>query len=56
MVVAIFAPFAQIGVKVLLLTPERIELGSCACAHIEALDEGNRWEYQDNAGDLIARG
>ena len=30
----------KIGAMVLLLSPVRIELGSCACAHIEALEEG----------------
>ena len=37
---------------VLPLSPKRIELGSCACAHIEAREEGNGWFYPDNAGNL----
>ena len=49
-VVAIFAFFPQIGAMVLLISPERIELESCACTQIEALEEGNRWFYLDDAG------
>ena len=45
MVVAFFAPFSQIGAMVLLISPEQIELESCACAQIEARGEGNRWVY-----------
>ena len=30
---------------VLLISPEQIELESCACAQIEARGEGNRWVY-----------
>ena len=41
---------------VLLISPEQIELESCACAQIEALEEGNRWFYLDDAGDLSERG
>ena len=41
---------------VLLTSPKQVKLQSCACARIEALEEENRWEYQDNAGDLSARG
>ena len=40
---------------VLLISPERIKLESCACAQIEALEEGNRWFYLDDAGDLSER-
>ena len=36
---------------VLLLSRQRIELGSCACAHIEALKEGNGSFYPDDAGN-----
>ena len=56
MVVAIFALFSEIGAMVLLITPERIELESCACAQIEALEKGNRWLYPDDARDLSERG
>ena len=56
MVVAFFAIFSQIGAMVLLTSPEQVKLQSCACTRIEALEEENRWEYQDNAGDLSARG
>ena len=52
MVVAIFALFSEIGAMVLLITPERIELESCACAQIEAHEERNRWLCFDDAGDL----
>jgi len=41
---------------VLLTSPEQVKQQSCACSRIEALEKGNRWEYQDNAGDLTARG
>ena len=41
MVVAFFALFSQIAAMVLLISPERIELEGCACAQIEALEEGN---------------
>ena len=41
---------------VLLISPEQIVLESCACAQIEALKEGNRWLYFDDAGDLSERG
>ena len=41
----------QISAMVLLLSPERLELGSCACAHIEALKEGNGSFYPDDAGN-----
>ena len=37
--------FSQIGAMVLLISPEQIELESCACAQIEARGEGNRWVY-----------
>ena len=40
---------------VLHLSPERIELGSCACAHIEALKDGNGWFYPNNAGDPLEK-
>ena len=37
MVVAFFAFFSQIDAMVVLTSPERIGLESCACAQIEAL-------------------
>ena len=52
---AIFALFSEIGAMVLLITPERIELESCACAQIEALEEWNCWFYPDDAGDSSER-
>ena len=52
MVVAFFAPLSQIDAMVLLISPEGIELESCACAQIKALEEGNRWLYLNDAGDL----
>ena len=56
MVVAFFALFSQIRAMVLLISPEQIKLESCACAQIEALGEGNRWMYLDDAGDLSEGG
>ena len=47
-----FLAFFLIGVMVLILSPKRIELESCACAKIEALEKGNKWFYLDDAGDL----
>ena len=41
---------------VLLISPEGIELESCACTQIEALDKGNRWLYLDDAGYSSERG
>ena len=41
---------------VLLLSPKQIKLESCVCTQIEALEEGNRWCYSDDAGDLSERG
>ena len=51
-----FAHFSQIGSMVLLISPERIELESCAYAQIEALEDKNRWLYLDDAGDSPERG
>ena len=55
-VVAIFAFFPQIGAMVLLISPEQIELESCACTQIEALEEGNRWLYFNDVGYSSERG
>ena len=41
---------------VFLISPEGIELESCACAHIKAFEEGNMWLYRDDAGDSLCRG
>ena len=54
--VANFAFFPQIGAMVLLISPEQIELESCACTQIEALEEGNRWFYLDDAWYSSERG
>ena len=54
MVAAIFTLFSQIGVMVLLISPEQIELGTCA--QINALEEENWWLYPDDAGFLLERG
>ena len=51
MVVAFFALFSKIGAMVLLISPEAIELETCACANIKAFEEGNMWLYRDDAGD-----
>ena len=56
MVLAIFAPFSQIGAMVLVLSPKRIKLGSCACTHIKALEVGNGSFYPDDAGNLSEMG
>ena len=40
-VVAFFTFFSQTGVMVSLIYPERMELESCACAHIEILEVEN---------------
>ena len=56
MVVDFFAHFSQIGAMVLLISPEQIELESCACAQIEALEEGNWRLYLDDAGYSSERG
>ena len=56
MVVAFFALYSQIGAMVLLISPTQIELESCACTQIEALEEGNKWLYSEFAGDLSERG
>ena len=56
MVVAIFAPFSQTGAMVLLLSLVGIKLGSCACAHIEALEEWNRLLHLVDAEDSSKRG
>ena len=53
--VAYFALFSQIGAMVLLISPERIKLESCACTQIEGLEEVNRWLYLDDAG-LLSEG
>ena len=41
---------------VLPISPEQIELESCACAQIKALEEGNWWLYAGDAGDSSERG
>ena len=56
MVVAIYAIFPQIGAMFVLISFEGIELESCACTQIEALEKGNRWLYLDDAGYLSERG
>ena len=52
MVVDFFAHFSQIGAMVLLISPEQIELESCACIEIEALEDSDRWLYLDDTQDL----
>ena len=51
--VAFFALFSQFGAMVLLISPERVKLESCACTQIEALEEGKGWLYLDDAGDPL---
>ena len=55
-VVAVYALFPQIDAIVLLISLEGIELESCACPKIEALEEGNRWLYLYDAGYSSKRG
>ena len=50
-----FALFSLIGAMVLLISPEQIKLESCACTQIKALEEGNKWLYPNDAGDLSKR-
>ena len=54
--VTFFALFSQIGAMVLLISPEQIELESCTCAQIKALEEVNRRLYFDDTEDLFERG
>ena len=53
---AFIAIFSQTGAMVLLISPKQIELESCACAPIEALEEWNGLLNQDDAWDLSERG
>ena len=55
-VVVIFGIFGAIDAMVLPISPKRIALGSCACAQIEALEEGNRWIHPDDYWNLSERG
>ena len=48
--------YSQIAAMVLLISPERIKLEGCACAQIEALEEGDRWLYLDDVGDSSETG
>ena len=41
---------------VLLISPEQIELESCACAQIKVLEKENCWLYPDDAGFSSERG
>ena len=52
MVVTFFAHLSQIGAMVLLLSLEQIKLERGACTLIKALEEGSRWLYTNEAGDL----
>ena len=57
MIVVAFLPFfSQIGAIVLQISLKRIELESCACTQINALEEGSVWFYPDDAGDLSKKG
>ena len=55
-VVAFFVLFSQIAAMVLLLSPKCIKLEGCACAQIEAFEEGDRWLYLDDARNPSKRG
>jgi len=55
-VVVIFGIFGTICAMVLLISPERTELESCACAQIEALDEQNGSLYPGDVWDLSEKG
>ena len=54
--VAFIAIFSQTGAMVLLISPKQIELESCACAQIKALEERNRLLHLDDAEDLSKTG
>ena len=54
--VAFIAIFSQTGAMVLLISPKQIELESCTCAQIKALEERNNWLYPHDAEDLSERG
>ena len=62
--VAFIAIFSQTGAMVLLISPERIKLESCACAQINALKKGElcldgAWDLSEggsNAANLISDG
>ena len=56
MMVAFIAIFSQTGAMVLLISPKQIELESCACAQIKALEERNRLLHLGDAEDLSQRG
>ena len=53
--VVILVIFGANGATVLVITSEGIELESCACAQIEALEKWNCWFYPDDTGDLSER-
>ena len=54
--VALIAIFSQTGAMVLLISPKQIELESCACAQIKALEESNRLLHLVDAEDSSKRG
>ena len=47
----LWATGSEIGAMVVLITPERIELESCACAQIKTLEDGSGRFHPDEAGD-----
>ena len=54
--VAFIAIFSQTGAMVMLISPKQIELESCACAQIKALEERNRLLHLVDAEDSSKRG
>ena len=53
--VVFFGIFYAIGAMVLLISPKPIELESCACAQIEALEGCNGLTDSVDALDLLKR-
>ena len=53
--VVFFRNFDAIGAMVLLTSSKKIELGSCVCAQIEALEAQNGLRDPDNGRDLSKR-
>ena len=53
MMVAFIAIFSKTGAMVLLISPEGIQLESCACAENITPEKGNRWLYPDDARDSL---
>ena len=53
--VVFFGIFYAIGAMILLISPKPIELESCACAQIKALERWNELKDSVDALDLLKR-